>query len=79
MEVFLTTIQKFSESLNLLSKRNNIVCISDEAHRSQLNLEQKITTKDQKLKKTFGFANYLHSSLPNASYIGFTGTPITQL
>ena len=74
--VFLTTIQKFSESLNLLSKRNNIVCISDEAHRSQLNLEQKITTKDQKLKKTFGFANYLHSSLPNASYIGFTGTPI---
>ncbi|PVZ65660.1 type I restriction endonuclease subunit R [Pelagibaculum spongiae] len=78
--VFLTTIHKFSEDIELLSQRSNIICISDEAHRSQINLDQKITVIDTESKKavrkTFGFAYYLHQSLPNATYVGFTGTPI---
>ncbi|MDQ6978943.1 MAG: HsdR family type I site-specific deoxyribonuclease [Mariprofundaceae bacterium] len=74
--VFLTTIHKFSEDLALLSERSNVICISDEAHRSQVNLEQKIHMSDDGVKKTYGFAKYLHESLPNATYVGFTGTPI---
>ncbi len=76
--VFLTTIHKFTEALGLLSDRCNIVCIADEAHRSQVNLEQKIRVDSQKgtLSKTYGLAKYLHDSLPNATYVGFTGTPI---
>lgn len=74
--VFLTTIHKFTEDLELLTERANIICISDEAHRSQVNLEQKITVTEDGVKKTYGFAKYLHDSLPNATYVGFTGTPI---
>ena len=74
--VFLTTIHKFTEDLQLLTERTNVICISDEAHRSQVNLEQKITATEQGVKKTYGFAKYLHDSLPNATYVGFTGTPI---
>ena len=78
--VFLTTIHKFTEDAQLLTDRCNVICISDEAHRSQINLDQKITVitegKDKGVKKTFGFAKYLHDSLPNATYVGFTGTPI---
>lgn len=74
--VFLTTIHKFTEDTELLTDRNNIICISDEAHRSQVNLDQKIKITDEGVKKTFGFAKYLHDSLPNATYVGFTGTPI---
>lgn len=74
--VFLTTIQKFTENTDLLSERNNIICISDEAHRSQLNLEEKIQIFDDGVKRIFGFAKYLRDSLPNATYVGFTGTPI---
>lgn len=74
--VFLTTIQKFSENTDLLSTRNNIVCISDEAHRSQVNVVAKRKRTKTEVKKTFGFAKYLHDSLPNATYVGFTGTPI---
>ena len=74
--VFLTTIHKFTEELKLLSDRTNIICISDEAHRTQVNLDQKITITKYGVKKTFGFAKYLHDSLPNATYVGFTGTPI---
>jgi type I restriction enzyme R subunit len=74
--VFLTTIHKFTEDTQLLSERSNVICISDEAHRSQVNLDQKIKLTDEGAKKTFGFAKYLHDSLPNASYVGFTGTPI---
>ncbi len=74
--VFLTTIHKFTEDLQLLTQRNNIICISDEAHRSQINLEQKVRVTDKGVKKTYGFAKYLHDSLPNATYVGFTGTPI---
>lgn len=74
--VFLTTIHKFTEDTQLLTDRNNVICISDEAHRSQVNLDQKIRVTDKGVKRTFGFAKYLHDSLPNATYVGFTGTPI---
>uniref|UniRef100_UPI00404B0299 type I restriction endonuclease subunit R n=1 Tax=Flavobacterium sp. TaxID=239 RepID=UPI00404B0299 len=75
--VFLTTIHKFTEDTQLLTDRTNVICISDEAHRSQTNLEQKVTHDDVRgVKKTYGFAKYLHDSLPNATYVGFTGTPI---
>jgi type I restriction enzyme, R subunit len=74
--VFLTTIHKFTEDLEILSERTNIICISDEAHRSQINLDQKVKVTKDGLKKTYGFAKYLHDSLPNATYVGFTGTPI---
>ena len=76
--VFLTTIHKFTEDTELLSERSNIICISDEAHRSQVNLDQKVIVDKEsgKVRKTFGFAKYLHDSLPQATYVGFTGTPI---
>jgi len=74
--VFLTTIHKFTEDTQLLTDRMNVICISDEAHRSQTNLDQKIKITSEGVKKTFGFAKYLHDSLPNATYVGFTGTPI---
>ena len=74
--VFLTTIHKFTEDTQLLSNRTNVICISDEAHRSQVNLDQKIKVTDKGVTKTFGFAKYLHDSLPNATFVGFTGTPI---
>ncbi len=74
--VFLTTIQKFSKDIDLLSKRANIICISDEAHRSQTGVEEKVEITDRGVKRTYGFAKYLHDSLPNATYVGFTGTPI---
>lgn len=74
--VFLTTIHKFTEDTQLLTDRQNVICISDEAHRSQTNLDQKIKVTEKGVSKTFGFAKYLHDSLPNAVYVGFTGTPI---
>lgn len=74
--VFLTTIHKFTEDAQLLSDRNNVICISDEAHRSQINLDQKVKITEKGVTKTFGFAKYLHDSLPNATFVGFTGTPI---
>jgi type I restriction enzyme R subunit len=74
--VFLTTIQKFTEDIELLTDRTNVICISDEAHRSQTNLDQKIIMTETGVRKTYGFAKYLHDSLPNATYVGFTGTPI---
>jgi type I restriction enzyme R subunit len=74
--VFLTTIHKFTEDTQLLTDRANVICISDEAHRSQVNLDQKIRVTENGVTKTFGFAKYLHDSLPNATFVGFTGTPI---
>lgn len=74
--VFLTTIHKFTEDTQLLTDRSNVICISDEAHRSQVNLDQKVKVTDKGVTKTFGFAKYLHDSLPNATFVGFTGTPI---
>jgi len=74
--VYLTTIQKFTENTDLLSERTNIICISDEAHRTQTNINQKIIVNDEGVHKRFGFAKYLHDSLPNATYVGFSGTPV---
>ena len=78
--VFLTTIHKFTEDTQLLTERTNVICISDEAHRSQINLDQKVKVVEKDgvshVEKTYGFAKYLHDSLPNATYVGFTGTPI---
>jgi len=74
--VFLTTIHKFTEDTQLLTDRTNVICISDEAHRSQTNLDQKVTVTEKGVQKSYGFAKYLHDSLPNATYVGFTGTPI---
>lgn len=74
--VYLTTIQKFSEGFNLLSSRSNIICISDEAHRSQTNIDKNYKITDDGVKTKYGFAKYLHDSLPNATYVGFSGTPI---
>ncbi|MBK1791348.1 type I restriction endonuclease subunit R [Persicirhabdus sediminis] len=74
--VFLTTVHKFNEDAELLTDRCNVICISDEAHRSQVNLDQKLTITDSEVKKSYGFAWHLHNSLPNATYVGFTGTPI---
>ena len=74
--VFLTTIHKFTEDTKLLTGRTNVICISDEAHRSQTNLDQKLRITEKGVTKTYGFAKYLHDSLPNATYVGFTGTPV---
>jgi type I restriction enzyme R subunit len=74
--VFLTTIHKFTEDTQLLSERSNVICISDEAHRSQVNLDQKVKVTEKGVTKTYSFAKYLHDSLPNATFVGFTGTPI---
>ena len=84
--IYLMTIQKFNEDVNNLSERNNIIVISDEAHRSQTNLDMTLTvinnndfeSKAIEYKKTFGFAKYLRDSFPNATYVGFTGTPIDE-
>ena len=74
--VYMTTIQKFTEDLELLTDRANVICISDEAHRSQINLDQKVKVTAEGVERTYGFAKYLHDSLPNATYVGFTGTPV---
>ncbi|MFM2043680.1 MAG: hypothetical protein RLY86_2256 [Pseudomonadota bacterium] len=77
--VVFTTIQKFApatgeDSYPMLSDRRNIVVIADEAHRSQYGLKARIDTKTG--AKVYGLAKYLRDALPNASFIGFTGTPI---
>lgn len=74
--VFLTTIQKFAETTGLLSDRVNIICISDEAHRSQTGIQQELTITEDGVRRHYGFAKYLRDSFPNATYVGFTGTPV---
>lgn len=75
--IIFTTIQKFGSDtgkFEVLSKRENIIVAADEAHRTQYGFKAKT---DQKTGKTkYGFAKYLRDALPNASFIGFTGTPI---
>lgn len=72
--IFFTTMQKFEETSEPLSDRRNIIVMADEAHRGQYGLSEKMD-KDGKIKK--GAARIIRDSLPNATYIGFTGTPIS--
>lgn len=76
--VYITTIQKFCSETGLLSDRNNIICISDEAHRTQTNTGSKIKRTEQGVFTSYGFAHYLRESFPNATYCGVTGTPIDE-
>lgn len=76
--VYITTIQKFCEKTGLLSKRSNIICISDEAHRTQTSIGSKLKKTDKGVFTTYGFGYYLRTSFPNATYCGFTGTPIDE-
>ena len=80
--IVFTTLQKFlpenRERHSVLSERDNIVVIADEAHRSHYGFAAKIVGKSDKSLVTYGHAKYLRDALPNASFIGFTGTPIEQ-
>ena len=76
-----TTLQKFSPESGstdypVLTDRRNVVVIADEAHRSQYGFRAKVAAKTGEI--SYGFAKYLRDGLPNASFIGFTGTPIEQ-
>ena len=80
--IIFTTMQKFEESNEPLSERHNIIVIADEAHRGQYGLAEKIKiTKnedgDEVAKRVIGTARIIRNTLPNATYIGFTGTPIS--
>lgn len=72
--IIFTTMQKFEESHEPLSERHNIIVMADEAHRGQYGLKEKIDSKTGKIK--VGTARVIRNSLPYATYIGFTGTPI---
>ena len=81
--IIFTTMQKFEESDEPLSDRKNIIVMADEAHRGQYGLTEKIrTSRDEEgnliAHRTIGTARIIRDSLPNASYIGFTGTPISR-
>ena len=72
--VIFTTLQKFGECAEPLTTRRNVVVIADEAHRSQYGFKAKVDAKTGEI--SYGFAKYMRDALPNASFIGFTGTPI---
>lgn len=76
--IIFTTIQKFTEETGLLSGRHDIIVIADEAHRSQYGIDPdiKIDKKTLEAELVYGYAKYLRDALPNATFIGFTGTPI---
>lgn len=74
--IIFTTMQKFEESSEPLSKRRNIIVMADEAHRSQYGLKERVNAKTGEIK--IGTARVIRDSLPNATYIGFTGTPIAE-
>ncbi len=78
--IVFTTIQKFSPEegnvYDTLSERENIIVIADEAHRTQYGFKAKVDKETGEI--TYGFAKYMHEALPNATYIGFTGTPIEK-
>ncbi len=81
--IIFTTMQKFEESTESLSERRNIVVMADEAHRGQYGLAEKIRiTKNEEgeevAKRVIGTARVIRNTLPNATYIGFTGTPISS-
>ena len=72
--IIFTTIQKFEEGEDVISERDNIIFIVDEAHRSQYSLEKKLNRKTGEFQ--VGYAKKMRDSLPNATFIAFTGTPI---
>lgn len=79
--IYFTTVQKFSllddeKSHPKLSERHNLVVISDEAHRSQYGLKAQYSAKEKKYK--YGYARHMRDALPNATFIGFTGTPVSM-
>ena len=81
--IIFTTMQKFEESDEPLSERHNIIVMADEAHRGQYGLAEKIKiTKNESgeevAKRVIGTARLIRNTLPNATYIGFTGTPISS-
>ena len=81
--IVFTTMQKFEETETFLSDRKNIIVMADEAHRGQYGLSEKIKiTKNEKgeeiAKRVIGTARIIRNALPNATYIGFTGTPISE-
>ena len=81
--IIFTTMQKFEESDEPLSERNNIIVMADEAHRGQYGLAEKIKivkndAGNEEAKRVIGTARIIRNSLPNATYIGFTGTPISS-
>lgn len=81
--IIFTTMQKFEETGAPLSERHNIVVMADEAHRSQYGLTEKVVTRQNEkgeleVKTIVGTARIIRDSLPNATYIGFTGTPISS-
>lgn len=80
--IIFTTMQKFEENEGALSERRNIIVMADEAHRGQYGLEEKVVTKtnedgQKESHIVVGAARIIRNSLPNATYIGFTGTPIS--
>jgi type I restriction enzyme, R subunit len=87
---FICTIQKFCEEIGELNTRNNIICFSDEAHRSQVRLNKQLKIKDPKEKTeiididgigafiTKPYAEHLRTAFPNATFVGFSGTPIDE-
>jgi type I restriction enzyme R subunit len=87
---FICTIQKFCEEIGELNTRNNIICFSDEAHRTQVRLNKQLKIKDQKEKSeiiegeglgafiTKPYAEHLRAAFPNATFVGFSGTPIDE-
>lgn len=90
---FICTIQKFCEEIGELNTRKNIICFSDEAHRTQVRLNKQLKIKDQKVQKenseiievegigafiTKPYAEHLRSAFPNATFVGFSGTPIDE-
>ena len=74
--IIFTTMQKFEESFECLSERRNIIVMADEAHRGQYGLKEKVDAKTGAIK--VGTARVIRNALPNATYIGFTGTPISM-
>jgi len=80
--IIFTTMQKFEESNEALSERRNIIVMADEAHRGQYGLNEKVVVKQKdngevEAKTVIGTARIIRDTLPNATYIGFTGTPIS--
>ncbi len=83
---FICTIQKFCEDIGLLSERGNIICFSDEAHRTQIHLNKTLKVKSKKISEndeigafvSKPYAEHLRAAFPNATFVGFTGTPIDE-